>query len=476
MTVASVMFATVVGLGAILWYSSRPDFVELQTFGDGKAMQEARAALESAGILALPSGNVLKVDSDQYAAAQTVIFQQGLTDSSSPSFSESLGNLVPDRDTRLQIIDEQKRLAAEAAVRSLDDVTSVVVTASKPKQGPFRSDDHLYAPSATASIRIRQGADFFQVAPHAAAVVASAVGISKQFVEVRDARTHRKWQFDPDKANSGNMNDFLALQKSMSDALTREAQSALDAVFPGKTLVTVKVELDNNWEKRREVLRPTEPVVMSDRTSKDTLENGLQDRGGDPSIASGINDGQESPAASGPTSKSKNETRDRTFDTNNGEREIGKLAPDVRRITAAVMIDEGDATLASRVEDIREVVMNITGWEIREDVAVKVFPFPEPEPIEAPAGPGLTDMLREWGPTIGQVLGVLLVLLFLRGMLKRADPVKSPAGAGGAGDVEEDLEPEEATRRIRSEIEKTISEDPAAISRLLESWLAEQKT
>ncbi len=73
---------------------------------------------------------------------------------------------------------------------------------------------------------------------------------------------------------------------------------------------------------------------------------------------------------------------------------------------------------------------------------------------------------------------MILVLLFLRSMLKRTAPAKRTAkrtAQSGTEEVEEDLAPEEAARRIRQEIEKTISDDPAAISRLLESWLSEQK-
>ena len=334
-------------------------------------------------------------------------------------------------------------------------------------------NDNKTAPSATASIRIRPGVDFFRVAAHVASQVASATGVPKQFVEVRDARTHRSWQFDPDTGSGAGMSDFLALQKSRSDEKTKKAQSALDVVFPGGTLVMVNVELDNKWEKRREVLRSPDPVVKSDRTSEETSQSGIVRDG-----ASGTGDGQESIATRGTQSTSKNKTRDRTFDTNNGELESGKLAPDIKRITSAILIDANNPDLAGQRDAVLNAFKGIIGWDPnRGDPEPEILqaPFPEPEEFVAPPGPHVMDIVREWGPTAGQIIGVILVLLFLRGMLKRTAPAKNTAKRQAAVEVEEDLAPEEAARRIRQEIEKTISDDPAAISRLLESWLSEQK-
>ena len=40
---------------------------------------------------------------------------------------------------------------------------------------------------------------------------------------------------------------------------------------------------------------------------------------------------------------------------------------------------------------------------------------------------------------------------------------------------EEDLAPEEQQRRMRREIERSIANDPAALAKMLEAWLLEQK-
>ncbi len=232
------------------------------------------------------------------------------------------------------------------------------------------------------------------------------------------------------------------------------------------------MQLDNVYKTITKDILPADPLLFHESTSEKTTESGSTANQG---ITPGASEDQAPPTRAEPTNTSKDKTRARDWIQKIGIEKTGKLSPDIVRITCAVIIDENDADSASRVEDIREVVMPITGITNRQDITVKVFPFPEPEPIAAPVGPGFMGLVREWGPTAGQVLGVLLVLLFLRGMLKRADRVKGDTGATGAGDVEDELDPKTASRQIRREIEKTISEDPAAISRLLESWLDEQK-
>ena len=158
---------------------------------------------------------------------------------------------------------------------------------------------------------------------------------------------------------------------------------------------------------------------------------------------------------------------------------MGKLAPDIKRITSAVFIDASLDAEQSTIIAILEPIIGRDPARGDPETIPMVAEFPLPESLDMPvasslvSAPGLLQLLREWGPTIGQVLGVLLVLLFLRGLLKRAAPVARTDPAAAAKPA--DPPAEEAAKQVRTEIEKAIADDPAAISRLLESWLAEQK-
>jgi flagellar biosynthesis/type III secretory pathway M-ring protein FliF/YscJ len=84
------------------------------------------------------------------------------------------------------------------------------------------------------------------------------------------------------------------------------------------------------------------------------------------------------------------------------------------------------------------------------------------------------------GPTVGQILGVIVVVMFLRGLFKRTgggEAAVATAGGPAAKDEvdEKNLTPEELQKRMRREIERSITNDPAALAKLLEAWLTEQK-
>jgi flagellar biosynthesis/type III secretory pathway M-ring protein FliF/YscJ len=75
--------------------------------------------------------------------------------------------------------------------------------------------------------------------------------------------------------------------------------------------------------------------------------------------------------------------------------------------------------------------------------------------------------------------------MFLRGLFKRTGTSAAIAADGGGGGgaaggkaevAEENLTPEEQHKRMRREIERSIATDPAALAKLLETWLTEQKT
>ena len=76
---------------------------------------------------------------------------------------------------------------------------------------------------------------------------------------------------------------------------------------------------------------------------------------------------------------------------------------------------------------------------------------------------------------VGQVLGVLVVVIFLRGLFKRSR-VPAPAAMPDELEIpEEDLAPEEQQKRMRREIERSIAADPATLAKMLEAWLMEQR-
>jgi len=298
-------------------------------------------------------------------------------------------------------------------------------------------------------------------------------------VEVINAGGARqRWRYDPHR-DTGSSGEFLALQRSVADERTLRAQDALDELYPGKTRVLVSIELDPLWEIKNEKILPTEPIAVSDSSTEDTTETPAPVRSeGDPSISAAL----ATPAASG--TKNKKETRDRKFLEDIGDKRSGKFAPEIRRLSVALLYDRSlEQQAGFDKTDLINIVKRSVGYDDARDgeggFSSLSGDFPAEQSVElVAAGPGMGEFALQWAPIIGQVLGVGLVLLFLKSLLKRG----SGASSGGdeaasliAAKADENLTDEEQQQRLRREIERAITADPAALARMLESWMTEAR-
>ncbi len=76
---------------------------------------------------------------------------------------------------------------------------------------------------------------------------------------------------------------------------------------------------------------------------------------------------------------------------------------------------------------------------------------------------------------VASIVLALLLALALFALIRPRRKAESPTALEGSELVEE-ASPDALTGTMRNEIEKTIAEDPAGVSRLLEGWLAEHRT
>lgn len=480
--VAAVATATIVGLGAIVWFAGRPSYETIYTARGTDDIARVKQALQQAGITWTvdASGRGFQVERSKAAAATMAIAEQGLLAGEQPAVGGGL-SLIEDAETKAWRLDAAARAQAAAAIQNLDGVLQVTVTASRPRRQPvFRDRDAEQRASATVVLRLKPGVAFEPLARAAASLASSQLMVPQQNIDVVSAAGNLRWRYDPDREAGGASSEFLALQRTIGEDRTRAAQERLDQLWPGKTSVSVIVELDPEWQVVSERVLPSEPLVRSEKIKKDetttTAGKGADGEGGN---------------------STRNETRDREFVTDIGERRSGKLMPELKRMTVAVLYDRSlEQTQGFQKEDLVNAVKAIVGWDPVRDrpeafrtLVGDFTPYPL-EPATAP-GPGIAEVALRWGPTVGQALGVIVVVLFLRGLFRRAGRVAAvPAaaaaggrsgGAGNAGgpapaDADESLPPEEQQKRMRREIERSIVSDPAALAKLLETWLVEQKS
>jgi flagellar M-ring protein FliF len=482
LVVVTVLLATTAGLGAIVWFAGRPDWRALRTFAEPRELALAAAALDQRGVPYRIDGGTITVEASRQDEARAAMLAEGLTGGGDPDAGdESLASMTLDSASKAHLLAQKQRRLAESNLMQLGGVRRATVSFHKPRREllAYGSLGQENRPTANAVLVIAPGESFRRIARSAVHTVSAALGVPTDAVTIVDATTKEIWREEPDRGTSLDSTDFLAMQRAWSERLTEQAQRMLNPLYPDQAHVLVTVDLDPSWEIRQTDLVPSEPLIKRQRTETDDSRSAQPAQAGDPSLTAAItNASATAPVeARGPTQK--RSTSEKEFETRIGTAQSGKLAPEVRRISVALVLDESLALEQTQLDTVTKMVKNAVGWDEQRDgggFAIHVDQFKEAAPVEPESGGGIGELAAAWGPTAGQVAAVLVVLLFLRSLLRRSQLPRSAAAAQATGPERlEELAPEEQVRRMRREIETAIGQDPAAISRMIESWLAEQK-
>lgn len=485
LVVGAVLTATAVGLGAMVWFAGRPSYEVVFTATTAAELKQARSVLSQAGVSFMPdeTGMSILVEHSRVPSTNALLIEGGVRTANGANSTSGIGSMMEDSQTRTERLDEHRRDQATVAIGALDGVVSVDILATRPNRSPFRDRDRDSRPQASVTLRLRPGTPFEQVANSALIMAAAQLGIPRENVTVVDAASYERFNWNPDREAGGGSDSFLRTQREMSAERTRIAQQKLDAVYPGQTIVTVSVQLDPSFETRTEKLLPKKLPNTSEDTTKEETRSGVANASGDPSSGAVSADSR---AGSGPsTTKETSKVQAASLSSDMiGEVRTGKLFYETKRIDVAVMYDNKLAKDGFDEARFKKTVEALVGCDPTrldangnptEQVQLMASPWPEgSEPIPM-SGPGMGDTALRWAPIVGQVLGVLLVLLFLKSLFKRARPAGATAAAAAAAEEEKDLTPEEQARRMRREIERSIAADPAALAKMLETWLTEQK-
>jgi flagellar M-ring protein FliF len=464
LVVSAVLLATLVGLGAMIWFAGKPSYEIVFTAKNGDEIGRAQQALSQANISYVTddSGRAFMVERSKVGPANSAIAMENLT-GSQPAGLGAGGSMMEDAATKQWRLDTASRGQAQAAIGKLDGVVEVTVTASRPRRLiAYRDRRNEEKATATVLLRLRPGVSFPSTASSAASIASSQLMVPLANIDVVSATGGHRWRYNPDRESGGGSSEFLDMQRDISDVRTRIAQDRLEQLWPGKIAVQVTVELDPKWEIRSEKVLPAEPLLKSEDSTKDSTA-----------------DPAKSEALAGGTSK--NEKKTREYVTEIGELRSGSMMPETKRMSVAVIYDPSLEDAADwNKADLVKTVKAIVGWDPKRDsddaFSTLVGEFaPAEEPIQSYSGPGIGEVALQWAPMVGQLLGILVVVMFLRSLFKRSRVSDSDDYSVDVEVPEEDLAPEEQQKRMRREIERSIAADPAALAKMLESWLMEQK-
>lgn len=308
--------------------------------------------------------------------------------------------------------------------------------------------------TATIALTLEPGVDFATVARASIEQVAACLGLPTGAIAAIDTRTFERYRGDAgldDVADALVAKEFLAQQHARGLELQARAQRLLDRLYPGRALVTVSVELDNQWERLEERIQPDYPVLLT------------EERG----------------SARDASAEGSGGTTTRRYEPFLGTRNRRPLAPDVRRISVALVLDRSiDSARHGAIESAIKAAVGFDdardgGVSDRFDVLVEAFPAAD----AAKAGLQIDWwIVLPWVSAAGAVLALMLAIAFLRARAAAAARERARRIEREAAIAEvRPATPKERAHELRGEIERAIAADPASVSRLFEGWLAERR-
>lgn len=476
-TMGAVLAATAVGFALLIFYATRPDYAQFMSATEGTERRRLMLALDEAGVdYRVDNMNILVNGADR-AKAEAAVDKRGLRGTNG---GEDYGNgsgFTQDRDQRAYALQMRKVRRVEQQLRDLRGVRSAKVVLFEPggpvllrKREPRRASVVLsLAPSAPMSSLVSS----------TRGIVASGLGIDPDKVHVTDSV---RGSFSDAASGTSALSPVLELQARMSHELTMRAVAALDSMWPGKTAVTINAQYDNKITQRTKSIVSEDKIVVGE-TSYKTKDSTSGRGSGDPNGVGGSGASATGGSSGGDKESSVNQV-DKRYNPIIGEERIRTLAPDLVRLSVSLGVDESIAGQSSAViEQVKGAINWLQGRDAEFTAAVvKIEEF-----TDLPAAGGNTlDMVKEWAPLVGQLLSVIFVLFFLKGLLKKTKPAASSsstltpsaaaAAAASASAAEDDGESVQNLVELRNQIESVVSEDPASVSRLLESWLAQKES
>ena len=399
----------------------------------------------------------------------------------------------------------------ERTLATLSEVEAVRVHLVMPQESLFTEQEH--EAKAAVILKTRSGRLSEQAQQAIPQLVASAVDrLRPENVTVVDADSNTPLLHGRDGAGGRAFAPDEDLAKTLVHTL--EPVVGVDHV---RASVHVEYDLGTS-EDTQEVYDPKTPTALTQEHSEESSAG--EAPAGVPGTASNVPSATPPAPAAAAAEHSSSRSDSTTFAISKSLHRSLEPAGRVRRIAAAVLVDDavdvteqaGKRTSKRRkrtVEEMKEIeqlARAAIGVDAqRGDVlAVENLSFQE-LPLEIPAAPGKSEhwrrLLEPWSWILRYVALAALFLvvygLILRPVKKMAmtafrelpgkagqrNPAESLAGSGVVNPLEEGGQPEEGqaqrpgqrATQLKKMLTDKVKAEPAAASRLVESWVREEK-
>lgn len=502
-----MLFGAAVVAGT-LWlfvgWMAKPHFVTLYSGLSPQDAQQLASRLDSAGIHyeLSPDGAVLSVPADQLDDARVKTAAQGLPRSARLGFELfDTPNWAGSDFT--EKVNYQRALEGELerTIESMSEVQSARVHLVLPEDSLFSEQEH--EAKAAVIVKTRGGGLSEQARMAIPQLVASAVDrLRPESVTLVDADTNTPML----RGNRGGD----AVSPELEQDLAKKIVATLEPVVgPEHVRASVHVEYDtSSSDNTDEVYDPKTAATLTQQKS-DENAGGASPAGvaGTASNTPGVTPPAATVGSDNQTSHSESET----YAVSKSVRHTVQPAGRIRRIAAAVLVDDAMETAAGsktptrrkrtpdEMKQFEQLAAAAIGIDTQRNdtVVVQNLSFHE-VPVEQPTAPGKVERARrilvEWSSVL-RYIGVTLLFLFVYLLMLR--PIKkqivtafrelpsrlapAPREAAqtirGPGDVEIELpqgaEQGQLAAALKKQLTDKVQTEPGQASRLIQSWIRE---
>ncbi|HEV7927391.1 MAG TPA: flagellar basal-body MS-ring/collar protein FliF [Verrucomicrobiae bacterium] len=496
----SIVLATglvFLGLGAMVFWSSRPDFALLYGKLDDGEASKIVASLDESKIPYQVHGGSIYVPSDKVYQVRMQMAGKGIPR------GEGVGFEIFDK-ANFGISDFVQRANYTRAVQGelartisqLDQIESARVMIVMPENRLVI--DNGRKPTASVFVRVRGNAQLPAAAVNSIRfLVANSVeGLQVNNVSVVDNLGNVLSENEETDSLAGLSNNQLTARRNFEQYLSKKAQGMLEQVLgPGQAVVRVSTELNWDTTKRSEIkYDPDGQVAKNSSINDETTETATTSQGGAPGVTA--NSSETNVAVAMPVNKSKTTKKVTTsqYQINTTTSDVTEAPGGVKRITAAVFVAqrfEGKGTdrkAVPRTDEektkLRDIVRTALGMEVatdatrKDDIALEEMPFNEQPAMELTQELDQQQKRQFWFDSalkfVYPALAAGVLFLFWRLWQKTSKdeiPIAIPA-TNGNGNGHRKSAQGVVTVEVLNQL---IRENPANMTQAVRSWLARGK-
>ena len=494
------------GLGALVFWSSRADYALLYGKLDDTEAAKVIAALDEAKVPYKTSrgGGAISVPADKVHVMRMQLAAKGIPR------GEGIGFEIFDKPNFgisdfVQRANYLRAVQGELArtIAQVDSIENARVMIVMPENRLLV--DNQKRPTASVFVRVRGNATLPSQTVNAIRfLVANAVeGLTANNVSVVDNQGNVLSENSDNDSVAGLTTTQLTARRNLEQYLAKKAEDILNKVLgPGQSVVRVAAEINfDSLTRTEEKFDPEGQVVRISTVNDENVDSVPGNAGGGvPGVA--INAATETNATATAAPVSNNRTRKKVtnnqYEINKSVSNIMQTPGGLRRLSAAIFVAanvSGAGTnrvvtprTPEEMQKIRRIVQSALGMQeggdaLRQDViAVEEMPFNDQPGVEVVQRLEKQQKQQFWWDlarnAVYPLLTLVVLFLFWRAFKRtpvEGIPIGVPVGSfigGGNGHARSDkaTEPEPGAVTVES-LNKLIRENPTHMTHAVRTWL-----